>query len=114
MTGTTEGAGADQTSFDIWTYGQAVSAAVTALLILIGFFAWRRSRLSAYRWFSRGLLVTIFVTQFFAFYHNQITQVFGLAIALLTYAAIRSMISWEQARQTAAAGDGAAAATAPA
>jgi hypothetical protein len=39
------------------------------------------------------------VTQFFAFYNNQITQVFGLAIALLTYAAIRAMIRQEEARE---------------
>ena len=87
-----------QAAVDFWTYGQALSAALSAVLIVFGFLRWRRSRLEAYRWFTRALLVTIFITQFFAFYHNQITQVFGLAVALLTYAAIRSMISWEQAR----------------
>ena len=46
--------------------------------------------------------MTIFVTQFFAFYNNQITQVLGLAVALLTYAAIRSMQSWEQSRAQSA------------
>jgi hypothetical protein len=97
-------ANSDQVSYDFWTYGQATSAAVSAVLVLIGFFAWRRSRLAAYRWFSRALLVAIFVTQFFAFYHNQITQVIGLAIALLTYAAIRSMISWEQSRGASESG----------
>jgi hypothetical protein len=89
----------DQVTIDIWTYGQAASGAVSAVLVVIGFLAWRRSRLNAYRWFARALLVAIFVTQFFAFYHNQITQVFGLAVALLTYAAVRSMISWEQSRE---------------
>jgi hypothetical protein len=91
----------DQVSYDIWTYGQAISGAASAALLVIGFVSWRRSRLHAYRWFARALLVTIFVTQFFAFYHNQIGQVFGLAVALLTYAAIRSMISWEESRPAA-------------
>jgi hypothetical protein len=85
----------DSSTADVWTYGQAVSSGVTAILVLVGFVSWRRSRLAAYRWFSRALLVAIFVTQFFAFYNNQITQVFGLAVALLSYAAIRSMIGRE-------------------
>ena len=85
---------------DLWTYGQAVSSGVSAVLVLVGFVSWRRSRLAAYRWFQRALLVAIFVTQFFAFYNNQITQVFGLAIALLTYAAIRAMINRELLLET--------------
>jgi hypothetical protein len=92
---------ADSATLDVWTYGQALSATLSGVLVLIGFLAWRRSRLAAYRWFSRALLVSIFITQFFAFYHNQITQVFGLAVALVTYAAIRSMQSYEQSRETA-------------
>jgi hypothetical protein len=88
----------DQTAVDFWTYGQAISAGVSAILVMVGLVRWRRSRLAAYRWFERALLVAIFVTQFFAFYNNQITQVFGLAIALLTYAAIRRMIRQEEWR----------------
>ena len=84
------------------------SRGVTAVLVLIGFLRWRRSRLAAYRWFSRALLVAIFVTQFFAFYNNQITQVFGLAVLLLTYAAVRSMINRELVRESQVAGDDAA------
>jgi hypothetical protein len=83
----------------LWTYGQAVSSAVSAVLIVVGFVRWRRSRLAAYRWFQRALLVAIFITQFFAFYQNQITQVFGLVIVLLTYAAIRAMSRQEEARE---------------
>jgi hypothetical protein len=103
----------DQQSADIWTYGQAVSSGVSAVLVLVGFLSWRRSRLAAYRWFQRALLVAIFVTQFFAFYNNQITQVFGLAIALLTYAAIRSMIVREVLHQQEAGGDGTPAPASP-
>jgi hypothetical protein len=99
----------DQATLDFWTYGQAISSAVSGVLVVIGFLSWRRSRLAAYRWFGRALLVAIFVTQFFAFYNNQITQVFGLAVVLLTYAAIRSMASWEQSRVAAASAPSAAA-----
>jgi hypothetical protein len=83
-----------------WTYGQAVSASVSGALVVIGFVAWRRSRLAAYRWFLRALLVGIFVTQFFAFYNNQVSQVFSLFVLLLTYAAVRSMARREELRVT--------------
>jgi hypothetical protein len=86
-----------RSAMDFWTYGEAISASVSAILVVVGFVSWRRSRLAAYRWFQRALLVGIFVTQFFAFYNNQITQVFGLAIVLLTYAAIRVMSRQEEA-----------------
>ena len=57
--------------------------------------------------------MAIFVTQFFAFYNNQITQVFGLAVVLLTYAAVRSMINRELVREPPVAGDDAASPTTP-
>jgi hypothetical protein len=94
-----------QAQADVWTYGQAISASVSAVLVLVGFVSWRRSRLTAYRWFKRALLVAIFVTQFFAFYTNQITQVFGLFVILLTYAAIRSMIDRESLHEAQDGGD---------
>jgi len=90
---------------DFWSYGQAISSGVSAVLIIVGFVRWRRSRLAAYRWFQRALLVTIFVTEFFAFYQNQVAQVFGLFIVLLTYAALRAMTRQEEARERAGEND---------
>jgi hypothetical protein len=85
----------------VWEYGRIVSAGVSAVLIVVGFVRWRRSRLSAYRWFERALLVSLFLTQFFAFYQNQTSQVFALALVLLTYLVLRAMIAEEEARHTA-------------
>ena len=59
--------------------GQVISSLVSGALVLVGLIRWRRSRLAAYRWFQRALLVTIFVTEFFAFYQNQNAQFLGLA-----------------------------------
>jgi hypothetical protein len=100
------GQGGETATMSFWTYGEAVSASVGGVLVVVGFVRWRRSRLAAHGWFLRALLVGIFVTQFFAFYHNQITQAFGLVVVLLTYAAIRAMIRNEESRQrTSAHGD---------
>jgi hypothetical protein len=86
-----------------WEYGQIVSAIATGTLVAIGFVRWRRSRLAAYRWFERALLVSLFVGQFFAFYGSQTTQVFGLVLLLLTYATVRGMIAQEEAAEAARA-----------
>jgi len=86
-------------TLDFWSYGQLISSAVSAVFVVIGFVHWRRSRLAAYRWFERALLVAIFVTQFFAFYENQITQIFGLVVVLLTYAAVKGMVREEEMRE---------------
>ena len=84
---------------DFWTVGQVVSSAVAGALVVVGLVRWRRSRLAAYRWFERALLVTIFITEFFVFYQNQLTAVFGLVVVLITYATIRLMIGEEQTRE---------------
>jgi hypothetical protein len=87
---------------DFWNLGQAISAGVSGVLVVAGFVRWRRSRLSAYRWFERALLVDIFIVQFFSFYKDQVAAVFGLAVVLLTYAAVRAMLREEEAREAAA------------
>ena len=83
---------------DFWEAGQLISSLAAGALVVIGVLRWRRSRLSAYRWFERALLVTIFVYEFFAFYQNQLAAVFGLVVVLITYAGIRLMIREEEAR----------------
>ena len=50
---------------------------------------------TAYRWFERGILVQIFVTQVFEFAHEQLAGVFGLVVNLLIWVALRSMIRAE-------------------
>lgn len=94
---------ADVMALDFWNLGEVVSSAVSAFLIVVGFVRWRRSRLVAYRWFERGLLVSLLVTQFFAFYEGQTSQVFEVLLVLLTYATVRVMIGQETGREAAQA-----------
>jgi hypothetical protein len=76
-----------------------VSSGVSGALIVIGVVQLRRHRLEAYRWFERGILVQIFVTQVFEFAHEQLTGVFGLVLNILIWVALRSMIRAEVERQ---------------
>ena len=77
--------------------GEALAAALTGALVIVGLVRWRASKLSAFRWFERGALVAILVGQFFSFYHNQVAAIFGLLWLLLQLAVIRSMVSAELA-----------------
>jgi hypothetical protein len=55
-----------------------------------------RDRLAAYRMFERSVLVTIFVTQVFAFAQSEFSAVFGLGVYLLIWATLRYSIGLER------------------
>ena len=74
---------------------QLGSSVATGLIVAWGIWRLRRSRLIAYRWFARAMLVSIFVTQVFAFLETEFAALGGLAISLLIYAALRYMIEQE-------------------
>jgi hypothetical protein len=76
-----------------------VSSGISGALIVVGVVRLRRHRLDAYRWFERGILVQIFVTQVFEFAHEQLTGVFSLIFNLLIWVALRSMIRAEMERK---------------
>jgi len=87
--------------FDEWAI--VVSSAVSGALIVVGVVELvRQRRLSAFRWFERGVLVQIFVTQVFQFAQEQLAGTFGLAFNILVWIAIRSMIRAEAERELVA------------
>jgi hypothetical protein len=79
-----------------------VSSGVSGTLIVVGVVRLRHHRLEAYRWFERGMLVQIFVTQVFEFAHEQLAGVFGLVLNILIWVALRSMIRAETERELVA------------
>ena len=88
---------------------RALATLASAAFVVIGALRLRRSRLEAYRWFQRSVLVSILVIQFFVFLESQLAALGGLAGELLLYAALGFMIRREQAalpgaRPAAAAG----------
>jgi len=83
-------------------WATVVSSAVSGALIVVGVVRLRHHRLSAYRWFERGILVQIFVTQVFEFAHEQLAGVFTLILNILIWVALRSMIRAEIERDAVA------------
>jgi hypothetical protein len=53
------------------------------------------SRIEAYRWFMRGILLWILITQVFVFYRSELAGLGGLAVDLVAYAALRLAITEE-------------------
>jgi hypothetical protein len=76
-----------------------VSGGISGALVVVGLVRLRHHRLEAYRWFERGILVQIFVTQVFEFAQEQLTGIFGLAFNLLLWVSLRVMIRSEQERR---------------
>ncbi len=74
-------------SFTEWM--QVMGTAVTAVLIVVGLVALRRSRLHAYRWFERGILVDLLVTEVFLFYDAPGSALIGIAVDIALLIAIR-------------------------
>lgn len=75
---------------------QVASALATAILITIGIIRMRRSRLSAYHWFRRAVLVNILFTQVFNFYDSQLSALTGVVLSLVIYTALRYAIAREE------------------
>jgi len=81
---------------NFWINGYILSAALSGLLIVIGFVTLRHSLLQGYLWFKRGVLVSIFLTQFFLFYKDQFSAIIGLGISVFFFLVIDYFIDLEK------------------
>jgi hypothetical protein len=80
---------------------QAVAALVAAVLVIVGLLALRRSRVAAYAWFERAVLVDILIGEVFAFSRQPTTALAGLVIDILLLLALRLAIRAEGGRRDA-------------
>jgi hypothetical protein len=78
-----------------------LASLVAATLTLIGLFHLLRSRLSALRWFKRSILASIFLTDLFTFYYQQLGALSDLAVDLILLAVFESLIDAEHRRAEA-------------
>jgi hypothetical protein len=81
----------------------AIASAASSLLslafVMLGAVRLRRSRLGAYRWLERSVLVSVLVGQVLLFWEEQLGAVLQLAWNLLLLGALRYAIRQEEARQ---------------
>lgn len=69
---------------------------LSGFFVLCGVVQLRRSRLFAYRMFERSILVSIFLSQVFAFYKEQFSALAGLLANIVILLALRFMIEREK------------------
>jgi hypothetical protein len=86
-------------SFINWA--QIISTLLSAVFVIMGIIRIRRSKLFAYRMFERSVLVSIFLTQVFVFYHEQFYALVGLVFNILVLVTLRFMIGRERAAEAA-------------
>lgn len=80
--------GANETS-GVATTAQILSTIAGAVLVARGLLSLRGSRVEAYAWFMRGLLVWLLITQVFVFYSSQLAGIGGLVVDLIAYGSLR-------------------------
>ncbi|MCA1644047.1 MAG: hypothetical protein LC797_00805 [Chloroflexi bacterium] len=74
------------------------TSVVSLVLVLTGVMRLPRSRLDAYRWFERGVLVSILLTQVLIFWQDQLAALGGLLWDLALLTALRFLAKQEEAR----------------
>jgi hypothetical protein len=79
-------------------WAEIASSLLNGFFVLCGVVQIRRSRLFAFRMFARSILVSIFLTQVFAFYKEQFSALLGLAFNILILIVLRFMIGQERLR----------------
>jgi hypothetical protein len=81
---------------DIVQIGLLGSSIVSSIMIVIGVLILPKSRLQAFTWFKRAILVSIFLTQVFLFYTQQLLALGVLLLNLLVLAALNALMSMQQ------------------
>ncbi len=73
-------------------WGEWLSTLVANGLVLFGLIRLRKSRLASYKILKTSILISIFITQIFTFYLDQLSALFGLAINLVSLIGINYLI----------------------
>jgi hypothetical protein len=73
---------------------------VVVALFAVGLLVLPRSRLSAYRWFKRAILISLLVTQVLQFYLVQLVGITGVGVDLLVLSVLNGMIVAERHKMT--------------
>jgi hypothetical protein len=81
-------------------WAAVVSSLVSGVFYVVGAIMLHRSRVHAYIWFDRGLLIDILVTQVFQFAQEQLAGVLALVITITLWVMVRSAIRAERERET--------------
>jgi hypothetical protein len=86
-------------TLDFAAFMEMAFTALGGILVLVGVVRIWWSRLAAFQWFNRGILVSLMLTQMFVFYRRQFTAIVGLIVTLVVWAVLRYLIHQEIEKQ---------------
>jgi hypothetical protein len=84
----------DRATITFW--GEIISITASSYFVLIGIGYFRFNRQKAYEMFKYSLLISILLTQFFEFYHEQFAALVGLSINLVVLSVINYLLKIER------------------
>lgn len=76
--------------------GQLVASLVAGVIMALGVRSLSRSRLRGYELIIRAILVNLFITQFFSFYHEELVALPGFVINLFVFLAVSYALRQER------------------
>lgn len=80
-----------------WEIGLLLAAILSGFLVVVGVYHHRRKNTSrAYKFYRWSIIVNIFVTQFFQFYHEQLLALLGLMVSITIYTGLQFLIDNEE------------------
>ena len=85
-------------SLPFYEWGQLFSSCLAGVFILMGFLILRFSKAEAYRFFRIAMLITILLTEFFAFMKFQWYELIGLTANLFILGVINYAMAMERVR----------------
>ena len=97
ITGVTNIFGQNPLSF--WDWGLYISLFISGIFILIGLKDLATNRVNAYINFKRAVMVSILLTQFFTFYHQQLAALIPLATSFTVFLGIQALLEEEHLTQ---------------
>ena len=83
-------------SLPVAGWGELFSSLLATVFTLMGVVRVVSSRRAGYYWFQRSILVSVFLTQVFMFYREQVSAVIGLFFNISILAALNYMIHAEE------------------
>jgi hypothetical protein len=81
------------------------AALLSNVMGILGVASLLRSRLTAFAWFKRSVLLSIFVADVFAFYEQQLAAVSSLAVDVALFVVLNALLRHELAHRQAARAD---------
>jgi hypothetical protein len=89
----------NQSPLSFWDWGLYISLFISGVFILIGLKDLATNRVSAYINFKRAVMVSILLTQFFTFYHQQLAALIPLVTSFTVFLGIQALLEEEHLTQ---------------